>query len=31
MKVGIDFGTSTSEIAYIDEKGELIIIPNHLG
>jgi len=31
MKVGIDFGTSTSEIAYIDDSGKIVIIPNHLG
>ena len=31
MKVGIDFGTSTSEIAYVDEKGKIVVIPNHLG
>ena len=31
MKVGIDFGTSTSEIAYIDDNGKVIVIPNHLG
>ena len=31
MKVGIDFGTSTSEIAYVDAKGEVVVIPNHLG
>jgi molecular chaperone DnaK len=31
MKAGIDFGTSTSEIAYIDEKGKIVIVPNHLG
>jgi len=31
MKVGIDFGTSTSEIAYIDDAGKIAIVPNHLG
>ena len=31
MKAGIDFGTSTSEIAYVDDNGKTIIIPNHLG
>jgi molecular chaperone DnaK len=31
MKVGIDFGTSTSEIAYVDGNGKIIIVPNHLG
>ena len=31
MKAGIDFGTSTSEIAYVDDNGNIIIIPNHLG
>jgi molecular chaperone DnaK len=31
MKVGIDFGTSTSEIAYVDDSGKVIIVPNHLG
>ena len=31
MKAGIDFGTSTSEIAYVDENGKIIVIPNHLG
>ena len=31
MKVGIDFGTSTSEIAYVDADGKIIIVPNHLG
>ena len=31
MKAGIDFGTSTSEIAYADDKGQIIIVPNHLG
>jgi len=31
MKVGIDFGTSTSEIAYVNEAGQVSIIPNHLG
>jgi molecular chaperone DnaK len=31
MIVGIDLGTSTSEIAYINEKGQPEPIPNHLG
>jgi molecular chaperone DnaK len=31
MKAGIDFGTSTSEIAYVDDNGKINIIPNHLG
>ena len=31
MTVGIDFGTSTSEIAYIDKNGKVAIVPNHLG
>jgi len=31
MKAGIDFGTSTSEIAYVDGNGKIIIVPNHLG
>jgi len=31
MKVGIDFGTSTSEIAYVDSDGQLVLVPNHLG
>jgi molecular chaperone DnaK len=31
MKAGIDFGTSTSEIAYVDDNGKIIIVPNHLG
>jgi molecular chaperone DnaK len=31
MKVGIDFGTSTSEIAYVDDNGKIVIVPNHLG
>jgi molecular chaperone DnaK len=31
MKAGIDFGTSTSEIAYVDKDGKILIIPNHLG
>ena len=31
MKAGIDFGTSTSEIAYVDDDGKVIVIPNHLG
>ena len=31
MTVGIDFGTSTSEIAYIGKDGKLNIVPNHLG
>ena len=31
MIVGIDFGTSTSEIAYINEEGKPEVIPNHLG
>ncbi|MCL2321002.1 MAG: Hsp70 family protein [Oscillospiraceae bacterium] len=29
--VGIDLGTSTSEIAFINDKGEVELIPNHLG
>ncbi|MCL2834575.1 MAG: Hsp70 family protein, partial [Treponema sp.] len=31
MKAGIDFGTSTSEIAYVSKDGKIIIVPNHLG
>jgi molecular chaperone DnaK len=31
MKAGIDFGTSTSEIAYVDDNGTVVIVPNHLG
>ena len=31
MKAGIDFGTSTSEIAYVNNDGKIVIIPNHLG
>jgi molecular chaperone DnaK len=31
MKAGIDFGTSTSEIAYVDNDGKIFIVPNHLG
>jgi len=31
MKVGIDFGTSTSEIAYVNDDGKIVIVPNHLG
>jgi len=31
MKAGIDFGTSTSEIAYVGDNGKIIIVPNHLG
>ena len=31
MIVGIDFGTSTSEIAFINEQGKPEVIPNHLG
>ena len=31
MKAGIDFGTSTSEIAYVDNDGKIVIVPNHLG
>jgi len=31
MIVGIDLGTSTSEIAYINEQGQPEPIPNHLG
>lgn len=31
MIVGIDFGTSTSEIAYTNEEGLPVVIPNHLG
>ncbi len=29
--IGIDLGTSTSEIAFLNEKGESQLIPNHLG
>ncbi len=29
--LGIDLGTSTSEIAYINEDGNVELIPNHLG
>ncbi|MCL2285906.1 MAG: Hsp70 family protein [Firmicutes bacterium] len=29
MMVGIDFGTSTSEIAYVNEQGRLVLVPNH--
>ncbi len=29
--VGIDLGTSTSEIAFINDNGEVELIPNHLG
>jgi len=31
MIVGIDFGTSTSEIAYVTDDGKITLIPNHLG
>ena len=31
MIVGIDFGTSTSEIAFVNEHKRLELIPNHLG
>jgi molecular chaperone DnaK len=31
MKAGIDFGTSTSEIAYVDDNGRIVLVPNHLG
>lgn len=31
MLVGIDFGTSTSEIGFINKKGEIEVIPNKLG
>jgi molecular chaperone DnaK len=31
MKAGIDFGTSTSEIAYVDDNEKIIIVPNHVG
>ena len=31
MKAGIDFGTSTSEIAFVDDNGKITIIPNHIG
>jgi len=31
MKAGIDFGTSTSEIAYVSNDGKIVLIPNHLG
>ena len=31
MKVGIDFGTSTSEIAICDSEGKVTVVPNHLG
>lgn len=31
MKIGIDFGTSTSEIGYIDKDGNITVIKNHLG
>jgi len=31
MKVGIDFGTSTSEIAFCDSEGKVTVVPNHLG
>jgi molecular chaperone DnaK len=31
MIAGIDFGTSTSEIAYVDEDGKIVIVPNHRG
>ena len=28
MTVGIDLGTSTSEIAFVDDKGNVVVIPN---
>ena len=28
MIIGIDLGTSTSEVAYVDEKGRVVVIPN---
>ena len=31
MIIGIDLGTSTSEVAYVDEKGQVIVIPNSEG
>lgn len=31
MKVGIDFGTSTSEIAFVDKNGLTTVVPNSLG
>ena len=31
MIVGIDFGTSTSEISYVNDQGQVVLIPNHLG
>ena len=31
IMVGIDFGTSTSEAAYVDGKGRLVMVPNHEG
>ena len=31
MQVGIDFGTSTSEIGFVDKNGRVTVIPNHLG
>ena len=31
MIVGIDFGTSTSEIAYVNEKRQIVLVPNHVG
>ncbi|MCL2617989.1 MAG: Hsp70 family protein [Defluviitaleaceae bacterium] len=31
MKIGIDFGTSTSEAAFVDEHGKINVVPNHAG
>ena len=31
MIVGIDFGTSTSEIAFVNEKKKIELVPNHIG
>ena len=31
MIVGIDFGTSTSEIAFVNEKKQIELVPNHIG
>ena len=31
MTIGIDFGTSTSEVAYVDKQGKVVLVPNHLG